>query len=722
MLKRLSMFIPLLFVLAIVLVIGSSGSVYAQEPDGLQTRDGEVVDQENQSLKDLAGKNTQLPSTSTMSGPDPSSQCAYMVLVDGNNLVPITTLYDIDLATGVASNPRSTGIERLTGIALGPDGYLYAVRQEIGTNDPALFKIDPTTGTTTFIGLLGIGSVYEGDLAFDPSGVLYGIGKVSSFGISSSKLYTINLSTGAATIVGFQSTPSLDYSYLAFDDNGTLYAIDNTTNSYTNPATLVTLDPSNANVLTSLTITGLGSPGGMDFDPVTGLLYVISSALDPLSVYPGIDMLYTLDPTTGTLTNVGAPGVPGAYSGLTLCASSEPLQLCVDPPDDMVAWYPFDDEIFVNDGAVWDVTNHPLAFDIQGLHNGQKVNGPNYGTGMVAEGLVFDGINDYVEIPSHDELNFGAAPDGDFSIDFWIKTSSSAGIKLILDKRTRNPYRGYSVYLHNGRIGVQLADGNGYTNYNSNAYVADNEYHLVAITVDRDSSLKVYLDGDEIQSFNPSARPGSLNNDAPLRIGRHSFGSGHYFQGILDEVELFNRALTEPEVLALYEAGEHGKCKDPCPALVALSEDDGRRKTEDKKQLVADEVAVTLRQLRDQLWSKTDAGQHYTNLFEEHSLRMSYLLLREPELRHQASQILYEFAPGIQALLDGNGREVVVTEEMVNNVRDFLVLLAEADAQYEGGELAKTIEGEMSRIEWRRLSGMTFDQGWKYINSIELKK
>ncbi|MCA9255006.1 MAG: hypothetical protein KDA33_05185, partial [Phycisphaerales bacterium] len=114
-------------------------------------------------------------------------------------------LYDMT-ETGVASNPRATGVGTLSGIAFN-NGVLYGL--DAGTD--YLWQINPASGASTQIGFLGL-DVTEGDLGFDPiSGQLYG---VQSFG--DDRLYTINTSTGVATTIGTIAADA-DISAIAFD-------------------------------------------------------------------------------------------------------------------------------------------------------------------------------------------------------------------------------------------------------------------------------------------------------------------------------------------------------------------------------------------------------------------------------------------------------------------------------------------------------------------------
>jgi hypothetical protein len=259
--------------------------------------------------------------------------------------------------------------------------------------------------------------------------------------------------------------------------------------------------------------------------------------------------------------------------GVAIAASGS----CCPPPSGMVAWWPLD-------GPGQDPS---LTDDIAGVANDGIVNGATYGYGEVGGALCFDGVNDFVEVQSHPEVNFQGdctnfIPD-EFTIAAWVRTDSNTpGVMPILDKRvspsgffdstdiyTYRPVNpsdpiGYHLYLYDGRLGFQMADG-GYANYISSPIVADGQWHFIAVTVKRPCPGigvgYLYVDDNPPCSFIPV--PGNISNNAPLLIGKlqPTFGSA-FFHGCIDELEIFNRALSEAEINAIY-AGDAAKLT-PC--------------------------------------------------------------------------------------------------------------------------------------------------------------
>lgn len=232
-----------------------------------------------------------------------------------------TNLWDVNMTTGAVYNSRPTGLGSVIGLAIHPDNtHLYTVTT-FGTNPStnSLYEVDMVTGASTLIGPLGIGNISEGDLAFGDDGTLYGI--------MASKLYTIDTSTGAATLIG--NPYGSDYSYLSFDAAGTLFGIDNSSTPGQVATTLDELNETNANVISSQTVTTMGGYGGMDWYQLGGWMWV-ADGRNPGSVYAGNRQLFRLNPNTGTFTTVGNLGLSHGVSGLAACKPCA-VETALDP-------------------------------------------------------------------------------------------------------------------------------------------------------------------------------------------------------------------------------------------------------------------------------------------------------------------------------------------------------------------------------------------------------
>lgn len=165
-----------------------------------------------------------------------------------------------------------------------PDLWVSDAASTLGT-------VDVSTGSVSVIGNMGVTMT---DLAFDPSGNLYGI--------SFTNLYQINSTTAQTTLVG--SLGLAGANALVFGTDGTLYAAaDNTTNLYS--VNTVT------GVATSLGTTGFSSAGDLAFND--GNLFLSSTT----------DQLVKIGLTPVSASAVGPFGVPNVFGLGTELATGE---------------------------------------------------------------------------------------------------------------------------------------------------------------------------------------------------------------------------------------------------------------------------------------------------------------------------------------------------------------------------------------------------------------
>jgi hypothetical protein len=258
------------------------------------------------------------------------------------------------------------------------------------------------------------------------------------------------------------------------------------------------------------------------------------------------------------LWGVPFPALAADRTVANLPASAQP---CVAPPWGMAGWWPLDEES--GDQAA------EIILHADGVH----VSGPVPVAGQVGGALSFDGVDDYVEVVEasdpYDALDIGTS---DLTIDAWVRADKDTLIKPIVDNMdAAGTGAGYSLSLVAGNaMTFAWGDASGLTFTHStsgsptgNATVPVGVWTHVAVAVDRDDPAggRFYIDGELVNTFNPTAKPGSFANTVPLRIGAGGIFNNGFFDGAIDELEIFSRALGAEEIQALYEAGEAGKCK-----------------------------------------------------------------------------------------------------------------------------------------------------------------
>jgi hypothetical protein len=172
---------------------------------------------------------------------------------------------------------------------------LYGSTGDLNINGGGrLYLIDVTTQNVTLIGNTGFDKL--GGIAFNSKGTLYG---VSGGSAGPGTLMTIDPSTGVATPIGPISDPSLGVDGLRFNSQGALYGT--AYDTINGVGKLVTIDPSNANILSSLTLVGSGNSycAGIAFDLLDTLYASRGNASGRLE---DIDLV---DQITGVLTPIG---------------------------------------------------------------------------------------------------------------------------------------------------------------------------------------------------------------------------------------------------------------------------------------------------------------------------------------------------------------------------------------------------------------------------------
>jgi len=185
-----------------------------------------------------------------------------------------------------------------------------------------------------------------------------------------------------------------------------------------------------------------------------------------------------------------------------------------------------------------------IAADSSGYGNDGTLQGdPQWVTGKINGALEFDGTGDYVEVPDNESLHLWER----FTLAAWIYQVESRSSRII-DKIGAGTANGPHLDTHPG---TKLRSCSG-TCISTAADHTLEEWHHVAVTFD-EGDVKLYVDGSiEGEGSAPSPLAG---NSLPLRIGADSEGQS-LFHGLIDDARVYNRALTEAEILAAMEGSK----------------------------------------------------------------------------------------------------------------------------------------------------------------------
>jgi Concanavalin A-like lectin/glucanases superfamily/SdrD B-like domain/FlgD Ig-like domain len=450
-------------------------------------------------------------------------------------------LWDINTTTGVPSNPRTVSSApdaEILCIAFDPAGVLYGVSMGSPGDFPSagkLYTIDPTTGSTTLVATLTQDVVVEGDIAADPTtGVLYAVD-------GTGHLFTIDKTNGVCTSVG--NLPSEDYSAMGFDSSGKLFIWDSF------GPNLLEVNKSNAAIVSTVALSP--SPGaeigGLAFDPITGTAYLAANAGSSARIS-------TVNPISGSVSPVGPlTGLDGIWA----------ISFAPTCPETMLVHYTFDDP--ANRGKD---------------DSGNNING-TLGAAIPVSGKCGTALRFR---PNNNVQEFSVASNP--ALDISGAMTGSAYIRIRGTESTDyNPgCTEGTIFTKGGNYWFQVERNNDRLVFQNTGSGNETAVGLYPFTLN--SWVEVgfvrgaWTGGGQTIQFYVNCQPiptivyesgvstgtnvlhefAASPNSSPLMVGNYGFGNDPgacEFNGDIDELKIFGRALSAPQVLAM--------CSCPCP-------------------------------------------------------------------------------------------------------------------------------------------------------------
>lgn len=184
--------------------------------------------------------------------------------------------------------------------------------------------------------------------------------------------------------------------------------------------------------------------------------------------------------------------------------------------------------------------------------------------GVASGAYSFDGIDNYIEVNHSENLNIANA--STWTVAFWFRSTKSSDYQQLVDKYNSANSDGWGVDLDEmGRIVGRLNNGSsgcsGCTssfNLRAGGGFNDGSWHHVAVVFDATSatrvdSIRFWVDGtfhpsEDFLPYNPYAQFQNYNHTEPLEIGRTYYNYPYWFEGAIDEIRIYSRALTAGEI------------------------------------------------------------------------------------------------------------------------------------------------------------------------------
>jgi hypothetical protein len=222
----------------------------------------------------------------------------------------------------------------------------------------------------------------------------------------------------------------------------------------------------------------------------------------------------------------------------------------VGPESDLIAYYSFDGN--ANDASV--NRNDGIASGLIPTSNRR---------GLPGAAVWFDGVHSAIAVPSTPSMH----PRNQFTVTFWIRVDRIAGYSPIFHKGGLDQgdftNREYAAYIKNTGSDVfqfqfySAGDGNGQHEVLSNRSYPLREWVFVAAVFDRkDHNARFYVN-DSLEAQTVDSYSSFNANDFPLTIGGEAetaYPDHSPFVGAIDELRLYNRALTREEIRTLSDS------------------------------------------------------------------------------------------------------------------------------------------------------------------------
>ncbi|HXT39234.1 MAG TPA: LamG-like jellyroll fold domain-containing protein, partial [Candidatus Angelobacter sp.] len=213
---------------------------------------------------------------------------------------------------------------------------------------------------------------------------------------------------------------------------------------------------------------------------------------------------------------------------------------CVAPPSGLISWW----------------KGEGNGMDSVGSNNGALEGNAAFAPGLVGQAFSFDGDSDGVSFGNPASLQLQ-----NFTIEAWVKRADTnlASLDPVFTAGCvlGYGYGGYNFVIRNdghlslGKVGIAAVD--------SNVTVKDTSWHHVAVTKAA-GNVVFYVDG--VGETTPAFDPG-FTFASDVQIGAFQWSGTQpqgSFLGLIDEVSIYNRALSATEVGTIFTAGSAGKC------------------------------------------------------------------------------------------------------------------------------------------------------------------
>ena len=286
----------------------------------------------------------------------------------------------------------------------------------------------------------------------------------------------------------------------------------------------------------TVSITSYGGFNGSVTLNANGLPANASTSFSPNPATASSTMTVTTSASTPTGSyTLTISGTSGALTHNTTVT----VNITAPPQQGLIAYWLF------NEGS------GTIAIDSSGNGNTGTINGATWTTGKSGSALQFNGVSNYVNAGNGASLNIN----GNITLMAWIKTNSTAENVITGRGLTGSSDHTWEHDIENGRNTFYWANGYSMGTADSvtgTKLVNDGQWHHVAARANG-TRIEVYTDGMYDNGKAKTTKPNS-NINLKVLVGNLP-GYSLYFNGIIDEIKIYNRTLSAGEIYTEYLNG-----------------------------------------------------------------------------------------------------------------------------------------------------------------------
>lgn len=297
----------------------------------------------------------------------------------------------------------------------------------------------------------------------------------------------------------------------------------------------------------------IAQQGIVNFDFSTSYLYFDWWTISDRQLY--IEAFDSLGASQGSFSGLIGSGTDSLYGNISkvvfhndgglVCLANLSYEL-QSSPNTIVGNWKFDEG------------SGDTAFDYSGNGNDGIIYGAAWTSGKLNGGLRFDGLDDKLIVPDSDILDIGTF---DLTLMAWIKpeTEQTQSYIQIIGKNAGYGTGGYNMVISRDencklRFLIDWLSDRVVATFPSSPNLCDDMWHHVAVVFDRDADATGYVDGSNIGAISIVASDGqSISNNRNIWMGDFELAPNR-FNGSMDEVRIYSRALSGAEIESLYNS------------------------------------------------------------------------------------------------------------------------------------------------------------------------